>query len=244
MNIFITGTDTGVGKTIISAGIAAVLQSLGFTVGVYKPIQTGGEFHNGGYLYSQDLEFVNKVDENIFTKCTYLLKTPAAPVVSASVESEIIDINLIVRDYKTLCGQCDFVIVEGVGGISVPINQSLTVKDLIKILELPALVVARPDLGTINHSILTVEYAKKYNIELLGLIISGYPKGTTDIAIKTAPQMIATFSSVEILGVIPKIANIGINNPQAELLIEAIIQNIDLEKVLNTKLPKLSDVYN
>lgn len=242
MNIFVTGTDTEVGKTVVTAGLAAVLQSLGFTVGVYKPIQTGGCFNESGYLYSPDLEFVSQVDENIFTKCSYLLKTPAAPVVSAPLDGEFIDMNVIVRDYKTLAGQCDFLIVEGIGGISVPITPSSTVKDLIKILNIPALIVARPDLGTINHSILTVEYAKKYNIDLIGIVISGYPLGTINVAIKTAAQTIANFSQVEVLGTIPKIANLGLKNPQAELLIESIIQNIDLEKVFRTKLPKLSQV--
>ena len=240
MNIFVTGTDTEVGKTIISAGIAAVMQSLGFTVGVFKPIQTGALENDSGCIVSPDLEFVYCVDGNIFTKCTYLLKTPAAPLVSASLEGEVIDINLIVRDYKMLADQCDFVIVEGIGGISVPINPSLTVKDLITVLGLPVLIVARPDLGTINHSILTVEYAKKYNMDILGIVVSGYPKGTIDPALKSAPQIISTFTGVEILAVIPKISGISYSDPKAEMLIEAIIQNMDLEKVFRVKLPRLS----
>ncbi|MEW5819587.1 MAG: dethiobiotin synthase [Cyanobacteriota bacterium] len=243
MNIFVTGTDTEVGKTIISAGIAAVLQSLGFTVAVFKPIQTGMMKTSSGYV-SPDLDYVNKVDANVFTKCTYMFKTPAAPFVSAQVENKLIDINMILRDYKLLKESCDFVIVEGIGGISVPITPSLTIKDLIKILDLPVLIVARPDLGTINHSILTVEYAYKYNIDLLGIVISGYPEGSTDAAIKSAPDVICNFSQQEILGVIPKIKGLSHENPQAELLIEAIIRHINLEKVFRVKLPKLSDVIS
>ena len=244
MNIFVTGTDTGVGKTVVSAGIAGVLQSLGFTVGVYKPIQAGVGSAKGNYMYSEDLEFVNNVDANIFTKCSYLLKTPAAPAVSAPIDSQLVDMNIIIRDYKTLADQCDFVIVEGAGGISVPINNSLTIKDMIKILDLPTLIVARPDLGTINHSILTVEYARKYNINLSGIIISGYPKGTVDAAIKSAPQLITIFAQTNFLGIIPKIPNLTHDNPQPELLIEAVLQNINLEEVFKVDLPKLTDALS
>ena len=202
MNIFITGTDTGVGKTVVTAGLASVLQCLGYTVGVYKPIQTGAIVKNGS-VCSQDLDFVIQVDSNVFTKASYLLKTNAVPLVSAPIDNEVIDFNTIVRDYNLLDDQCDFVIVDGVGGISDPLTPSLTVKDLITILDIPALIVARPDAGTINHSILTVEYAKKYNIDLLGIIVSGYPQGTEDRAIKTAPQIIYNFANTDLLGVLP-----------------------------------------
>jgi dethiobiotin synthetase len=244
MNIFVTGTDTGVGKTVVTAGLAGVLQSLGFKVGVYKPVQAGCDYKQKGYLYSEDLDFVINVDHNIFTKCSYILKTPAAPVVSAPIDNENIDINILIRDYKTLSDQCDFVIVEGAGGISVPINPTHTYKDLITLLNIPTLIVARPHLGTINHSILTVEYARQFNIDLIGIIISGYPKGTTDIAIKTAPQIISTFTKLEILGLIPRIPGMTLENPQPELLIEAVLQNVNIEKVFRTQLPKLSQLLS
>lgn len=241
MNIFITGTDTGVGKTVITAGIAGVLQSLGFSVGVFKPIQAGLDPANPLCLSSMDLNFAVSVDSNIFTKCSYILKTPAAPAVSARIDGVEIDFNYIIRDYKFLCEQCDVVLVEGAGGISVPLTPEKTVKDLILALGLPALLVARPHLGTINHSILSVEYAKKYNIDLLGIVISGYPSGTQDVAIKTAPQMIEAYAKTEILGIVPEINGLTDKDPQAETLIEAIIKTINLEKVFRAKLPRLSD---
>lgn len=237
MNIFITGTDTGVGKTVVTAGLASVLQCLGYTVGVYKPIQTGAVIKNGS-VCSQDLDFVIQVDSNVFTKASYLLKTNAVPLVSAPIDNEIIDFNTIVRDYNLLNDQCDFVIVDGIGGISDPLTPSMTVKDLITILDIPALIVARPDAGTINHSILTVEYAKKYNIDLLGIIVSGYPQGTEDRAIKTAPQIIYNFANTDLLGVLPQISNFE-DELIPELLIEAIIQNVNMEKIFRTKFPKL-----
>lgn len=240
MNIFITGTDTEVGKTIISAAIAGVLQSLGFVVGVYKPIQTGAEVDEKGNMYSPDLKFVKNVDTNIITHCSFMYKTPAAPLVAANVVGDLIDINVLVKDYKNLCEQCDFVIVEGIGGISVPIAPGVNVKDLILALDIPVLAVTRPNLGTINHSILTAEYAKAHNLDFIGFIMSGYPILTSEVAVKTAPQVIPQFAKSELLGIIPKIPNLSIKNPQAESLIEAVLQNLDLEKIFQVSLPKLS----
>lgn len=239
MNVFITGTDTDVGKTIITAGLAAVLQSLGFNVGVYKPVQSGGMYDNSGKLCSPDLEFVKKIDNNVLTHCTYMLETPAAPIVSAALESEVIDMNAIIRDYKSLSAKCDIVIVEGAGGISVPIAPSLTYKDLAKALHLPTLCISRPSLGTINHSILTAEYADKYGLEFLGFIISGYPVGTKDVAIKTAPRYISNFTNKEVLGIVPYIPGISLEKPQPEALIEAVIQNVNLERIFRVQLQRL-----
>jgi len=239
MNIFVTGTDTGVGKTVIVAGLAAVLQSLGYKVGVFKPVQTGAVYHPDDYWYSPDLEFVNAVDENIMTKCTYLLRAPAAPVVSAPLDNETIDINNIIKDYNTLSEQCDFVIVEGIGGISVPVTPSLTVKDIIKILDLPIIIATSPKLGTINHTILTVEYANKYNIDVIGIIMSGYSETSEDVAEKSAPQVMINFVQSELLGIIPKIQGLSEIDPHAETIIELTLQNLNLEKIFKIKLPKL-----
>lgn len=244
MNIFVTGTDTGVGKTIVTAGLAAVLQSIGFTVGVYKPIQAGCNTDGSGFLRSDDLNFINQIDANIFTKCTYILKTPAAPSVSASIENQNIDLNIILRDFRTLSDQCDFVIVEGAGGISVPINAKHTIKDIILTLQLPTLVVARPNLGTINHCFLTVDYARKCNIDLIGIILSGYPFGTNDVAIKTAPDVISRLCQLELLGKIPYINGLGQKTFNPELLIEATLQNINMEKVFRADLPRLSQLLS
>jgi dethiobiotin synthetase len=113
------------------------------------------------------------------------------------------------------------------------------VRDLIKSLDLPLIIVARPDLGTINHTLLTIEAAKNHNIEILGVIISNYPCKTNDIAIKTASDIIKSISNVEILGIIPKLDGLMQDFNNHELLIDAIINNIDLQKVFNIKIPKL-----
>ncbi|OGI01420.1 MAG: dethiobiotin synthase [Candidatus Melainabacteria bacterium GWF2_37_15] len=225
MNIFITGTDTGVGKTVVTAGLAAVMQSLGYTMGVYKPIQTG---------VASDMEFVESVDSNIVTKVSYSLSYPAAPSIAAMLDNVKINKYKIKNDYDTLKEQCDFVITEGAGGLLVPVAQDFMMRDLAKMLDLPVLIVARPDLGTINHTLLTIEAARNVGLDVLGVVISNYPSDTDDIAIKTAPDVISKLSGVDILGILP---SIELENP--EVLIDTVINNLDMQEIFRIKIPKL-----
>ena len=229
MNIFITGTDTNVGKTVVTAGIAAALKSKGYSVGVFKPVQSGAVIKNNE-LVSPDIEFIRLVDKNVLTKVSYNLKEPAAPSLAAEIEGINIDIKKILDDYKKLGAECDFVIAEGVGGLLVPINKGFLVRDMVKTMDLPLLIVARPGLGTINHTLLTIEAAKTKNIKILGIIISNYPEGTGDFAIKNAPQMIESLSGEKILGILPKIENI---EKTPEILKETVLKNIDLESLFD-----------
>ena len=124
MNIFITGTDTGVGKTIVTAGLAAVMQSLGYEMGVYKPVQSGAVMKDGE-LVAPDLEFVKSVDSNIQTKVSYNFKEPVAPSLAALLENTTIHKNRLKIDYENLKESCDFVITEGAGGILAPVAENL-----------------------------------------------------------------------------------------------------------------------
>ncbi len=226
MNIFITGTDTGVGKTVVTAGLAAVMQGLGYTMGVYKPVQTGPV---------SDVEFVRTIDANIITKVTYSLSYPAAPSLAAILDNVKIYGNRIKIDFEAMKESCDFVLAEGAGGLLVPVYEDFMIRDLVKMLELPVLVVARPGLGTINHTLLTIEAARSAGLEVLGVIISNYPPDTDDIAVKTAPDIISELSGVDILGILPESDPA---NPEA--LIDMMINSVDLQRIFRIKIPKLS----
>ena len=240
MSIFVTGTDTGVGKTTVTAGIAAVMQSLGYAMGVYKPVQSGA-ISCGKKLLSPDLEFVKSIDANIQTKVSYNFKPPVAPSLAALLENAKIYKNRIKIDYENLKETCDFVVVEGAGGILVPVSENFIMRDLAKLLDLPILIVARPDLGTINHTLLTIEAAKTVGLEILGVIISNYPSDTDDIAVKTAPDLISELSGVKILGVLPSVKEVLNNEPEKpEALIDMVINNIDVQEIFKIKIPKLT----
>ncbi|MCG8403087.1 MAG: dethiobiotin synthase [Firmicutes bacterium] len=221
---FITGTDTDIGKTIITAGIACILKQQGYKTAVYKPVQSGAQKTKDG-LISPDLEFVKKISTNITLKSTYNLEAPIAPSVAAEIEKVEILPEKILKDFKSLKRDHNFVIVEGAGGILVPIYKNFLIRDLIKLLDLPLIIVSRPSLGTINHTLLTIEAAKAKNIEILGIIISNYPEHTKDIAIKTAPKVITEIGGVEILGIIPHIQNFNSDN-----FISVFEKNLDNQK--------------
>lgn len=232
MNIFITGTDTDVGKTIVTAGIASAVKSKGISTGVFKPVQTGSYQVNNEFL-SPDIEFVKSVDSDILTKVSYNFKEPVAPSLAASLEGVEINPCKIKEDYENFKKICDFVIVEGAGGLLTPIKEDFSMRDSVKYLNLPLIIVARPNLGTINHTLLTIEAAKSKNIKIIGIIISGYPSETKDLAIKNAPEMIERLSGEKIIGILPKIENLK-ENPT--ILKEYALNNIDLRACLNISL--------
>ena len=152
---FITGTDTGVGKTLVSAGLC-----LHFKSSYWKPIQTGRP---------RDTDFIKQFlpKSQIYPSC-YELKKPLSP--NQAGEKENIQINL-----KNISApQSPFLIVEGLGGVYVPLNNKNHLMDLMKHLAFPLIVVARSGLGTLNHTLLTIEALKKRNLKIAGIILSGH----------------------------------------------------------------------
>ncbi|MRR37437.1 dethiobiotin synthase, partial [bacterium] len=163
--IFVTGTDTGVGKTIVTAALARLLREQGVDVGVMKPV-TSGCIERGDSLVSEDAELLTwaagvPLDEEC---APYCLRAPIAPSVAASRENVRIDFSRIRNAFETLLTRHDFVLIEGAGGLMVPLSGGLMVADLVLALKLPLLVVARPNLGTINHTVLTCFAAKQLGI--------------------------------------------------------------------------------
>lgn len=164
--VFITATDTDVGKTFFSKSlIRYLLENKVFDkseVVYYKPIQCGTP---------TDFEEVHhQTGVDVF--CTYNLKYPASPDYASSLEKIGISIEKIKTDFIKLQSQYRYVIVEGAGGPAVPINQKHFVSDLIKELDLETILVTRPDLGTINHSILSIEHLKAKGIKVKGIYVS------------------------------------------------------------------------
>lgn len=203
--LFITGTDTGVGKTLITGAIAAILRRQGLKVGVLKPIASGCRHDRGG-LVSSDAEFLAACAEtdyplSVITPVCY--KTPAAPLTCAEIEGRPVDYQAIAAAWGYLYQTCDIVLVEGIGGVMVPIDEQHTVLDLAVEFNLPAVIVARPNLGTINHSLLTIAAVRNAGLPVAGVVISGYNALEADIAQETAPYVIADFAQTNLLAVVP-----------------------------------------
>ncbi len=202
---FITGTDTDVGKTLIAGAIAKILRQSGKNVGVFKPVATGCKKINKK-LISEDAEFLahfakSKFPLDIINPITF--KTPAAPLACEKAENKKIDLRKIAAAYKKICQKSDFVIVEGIGGIKVPITKNIDVLGLAKLFNLPVVIVARSKLGTINHTLLTIDAVRRAGLLLAGVIINGYDEKTKDYAEKTNSGMIKKLGNVKILTIVP-----------------------------------------
>jgi dethiobiotin synthetase len=204
--IFITGTDTGVGKTIASAVIATLLRRKGHSVGIMKPI-TSGCIERDGVLVSEDAELLaHAAGIPVTPDCTpYLLRAPLAPSLAASLDGVRIDFSVIADAYRRLAESYEYLIVEGAGGLMVPIAGGLLMSDLALHLGLPIAVVARPNLGTVNHTLLTTFCARSMGLDVKGVIVNRYPN-LPGQAEESAPHLISSLSGCLLLGVFPEAA--------------------------------------
>jgi dethiobiotin synthetase len=194
--VFITGTDTGVGKTFVAAGLAAALRRREVDVGVMKPVATGRSDDDRILREASGSrdpkELVNPIH----------LKAPLSPHLAAKLERKRVDVRRIERAFKALAARHEVVIVEGAGGLLVPIRDGFTFADLAKRLRLPLLIVARDTLGTINHTSLTVEAARARRLKVLGVVVNRTKSGRPDLAERLNPAAIAKATKVAILAVL------------------------------------------
>lgn len=223
--LFITGTDTGVGKTLVAGGIARILSQAGLTVGVFKPVATGCKHHHEG-LVSTDAEFLR-----YWSGCDFELSvinpvgfvTPAAPVVCEEFERRQVDFAAIQTAYENICQASDFVIVEGIGGIRVPISGDVGVLDLAKAFALGVVIVARPYLGTINHTLLTIDAVRGAGLDVAGVVISGYEAASATFAEEAGADVIAEYGEAEILAIVPQDEDSDVENCRlGDLAVEAL----------------------
>ena len=208
--IFITGTDTGVGKTVVTASLARLLHRRGVRVGVMKPVTSGCHLVDGHYV-SEDAELLAWAAGSHHAShdmAPYLLREPLAPSVAAARDGITIEFDVIANAYARLAAHHDVVLVEGAGGLMVPLAGNLLVADLVTRLKIPLFVVARPTLGTVNHTVLTCRMAQNHGIDLRGVIVNNYPQ-EPDPAEKSAPRLIEELCGVPLLGILPCQARSG-----------------------------------
>lgn len=200
--IFITGTDTGVGKTLISGALASALRGRGMNIGVMKPIESSCKRLQGS-LVPADALFLKELsgsNDDIDLINPYRLEHPLAPGTAAEMEGVKIDLKKIEEAYDRMEKNHDLMLVEGAGGLLVPLGDAFLIADLIKSLRLPTLVIARSSLGTINHTLLTLRSAEASGIEVLGVIIN-HVTPHVGLAEETCAGSIQKFTRIPILGV-------------------------------------------
>jgi len=208
--VFITATGTEVGKTFVACGLATALKGLGLDVGVMKPVASGGRRTKDGLVADDALALaaaIQSPDEPSLVN-PVCLEAPLAPLVAARLEGTRVDLGAVWRAYETLAGRHEFLVVEGVGGLLVPIDEGATVLDLITMFRLPVLVVTRPTLGTISDTLLTVRYAREHGVNVVGLVINAVEPTEDSTAVETNPAILEEWGRVPVLATLPHAPNL------------------------------------
>jgi dethiobiotin synthetase len=170
--IFITATDTGVGKTVVTAALAAALANHGYAVGVMKPIETGVPSSADAGSDAARLRAAARSSDALTDIRPYAFRRPLAPLDAARLEKKTVTLPTIMRAFRALQSRHEVLLVEGVGGVHVPITSSLDVSDLIYRMKLPTIVVGRVSLGGINHALLTLGALRQRKISVLALVLN------------------------------------------------------------------------
>jgi dethiobiotin synthetase len=237
---FITGTDTGVGKTIITAALIKIAQMRGVRACGMKPIETGCSKQKFKAkrselkVQSRDitpadgifLRSMGNTEESIDLITPVRFQSPLAPLPASGIEGSTVDLDKIKNAFAYLSKKYEVILVEGIGGLFVPIRRDYFVIDLAAACGLPLIVVAKPGLGTINHTMLTVQYALEKGIDVAGIIINYTrpPEGTPAEA--TNPDTLSQTSPVPVLGVFPYLGDF-----ETATIEKAALHSMDIETI-------------
>lgn len=200
---FITGTDTGVGKTEVAACLARYFKSKDLKVEVMKPVATGVE------KICSDAKILKEASgskEPLNRINPVSLRFPLAPLAAEGLGGKKIDLNIIWQCFKKLDSSSDLMIVEGIGGLMVPVKKTkgkiFYVRDMILKMKLPVILVARPGLGTINHTLMTIGMLKAKGIKITGVIFNHASRVKKDLSVKMNPLIIEGLSGIKVLGIV------------------------------------------
>jgi dethiobiotin synthetase len=219
---FITGTDTGVGKTVVSAVIIRALSMSGIKAGVMKPVETGCIQRDGG-LIPADALFLREaaeIDDPIDLISPVRYVNPVAPMVAEKLENRKVDLDRILNAYKTLSRKYGFMVIEGIGGLMVPVTRRqfmdksvpYFVSDLIKALNLQVIIAARPSLGTVNHTLLTVHHALGEGLKIAGIVLNNHDRPGDTVSERTNPAVLSELCGAPVIGPLPHMEHISLGN--------------------------------
>lgn len=225
-SLFITGTDTDVGKTYITAGLAVAVRKSGIDVGVMKPFAAGTAQKKG--CKSEDVEILLNAaqadDDEIFVNPQFF-PIAASPYTAWKNLKTKPKISTVLSGFKKLSKLHDVLFVEGMGGIMTPILKDYYIINLIKEMKIPAVIVTRSKVGTINHTIMTVKMCEKYKIPIKGIIINNFDQG---YPVNQLKRDLENLTNVPVLGSIPFIKDMSDSS-----LNKVFTKNISLKNLLN-----------
>lgn len=212
--VFVAGTDTGVGKTIAAAAILSVLRDGGIDAVPMKPVQTGCATRRRS-LVAPDLEFCltaaglepAPADKKLMAPCMFT--HACSPHLAARLERRTIDPGVVARSFSNLSARHEFVVIEGAGGLLVPIGSGRTMLDVIRRLAAPVVLVARPGLGTINHCLLSLQALRQAGIAVAGVIFNHSQPGKPGYIERDNVAAVASLGHVRILGSLPFVPHLS-----------------------------------
>ncbi|AIF83871.1 dethiobiotin synthase [Candidatus Nitrososphaera evergladensis SR1] len=204
--VFVTGTDTGIGKTVVAAGIAWLLKKKGIDVAAMKPFATGGKFFSKKFK-SEDtaiLAAATRAVESDEELNPVFFRVPASPLMAAQIlKKSPPDVHGALFPLKKLGIKHQFVVVEGIGGLMVPLTEREFVADFVRLADLPVVVVTHPRLGTLNHTLLTVRVCRDFGLDIRGIIVNLMPKKPSAVE-RNAPHVMQRLAGVPVLAVLPE----------------------------------------
>jgi dethiobiotin synthetase len=231
--IFVTGTDTAVGKTTVASGIVAALHRRGLRVGVFKPVETGCTRRVDARPEPSDavqLQFFAGCRLDLAALCPYALRQPLAPLLAARREGIRIDVDGLVATYQAIASEHDLTVIEGAGGLLVPLTATCTYADLAARLGVPILVVVGSRLGAINHALLTIRYAHSAGLRVLGYVVN-FLSADTDLAASTNVSVLGELLGPP-LGVVPYMRGLALTDASRERLAELFTARLRLDALL------------
>jgi dethiobiotin synthetase len=233
--IFVTGTDTGIGKTVISSAISAFFSlRKQMNVGVMKPFECGLSKTDKDLLPWDAicLREASGSNDDLNTISPYTLEAPVAPEVAAMLEHVNIDINMVDKIYHSLAKSHDLLVIEGAGGVLVPIKENFFFADLIQKWNAPTLIVSRLGLGTINHTLLTNHLLKERGIKVIGVILNN-TDGLGDLPAQTNPDILRKYLDVPVLGIFPHVKDLLKGSVDRERMADILAENINTDALLD-----------
>ncbi|SMC80007.1 dethiobiotin synthase [Sporomusa malonica] len=235
--LFITATDTDVGKTFICGAIAAAIKGRGIRVGVVKPVASGGVIGANGKLVSEDATFLMSAagigEEQRQQVNPVCLRPALTPAVAAAECGVTIDTAQLISTCQAMIAKSELTLVEGVGGILAPIWRDYLVADMMLELKLPALLVTRPDLGTINHTVLTTEYARQRGINLAGIIINRWDEDKVTVLERSNLAYIERLTGLPVLGKFPAVSMVQPGQASMKRLGELAEQHLAVDDIIS-----------
>lgn len=229
--LFVTGTDTGVGKTVVTAALAAALRAQGLNAGVWKPVQSGTLLGSGASDAERLLQYTG-MNERAEAVAPFTFAAPLTPLLAAKQAGLTLTLQEIVAAGEPLMNRYGSLLIEGAGGVAVPLTDDALVADLISELRIPALIVARSGLGTINHTLLTVSFLRQYKIPIIGFILNDGESTSIhdDPSIVTNAELIERYSGIQFLGRFPCLHG----ETNTETLIDTVREMIQLTTIRQT----------